>query len=298
MSYLGKKLLHKRIWGRLYRERLSAPLHLNLISLFVAVFGTFRNKVAYDLVLRPQHAYSILKAADYALEYGIKKLTLIEFGVASGSGLINLAKIAKKVTTITGVEFKIIGLDSGTGMPAPKSYKDHPEYYLEGDFSMNEELLKKNLPENVHLIIGDVSESLASLEASAFIDAPIAFACLDLDYYSSTVDALELFKLPATNFLPLTFLYVDDITLPFHNSKCGELLAIKEFNQEQDLRQIERHDFLVNERLFPTAPWVKQIFHLHVLDHPIRNNLKTKLQKQHIYNPYLKYDGNKEKFNV
>ena len=50
----------------MYYERLSEPLHLNAISAFVALFGSFRRKVEYDLVLRPQNAFGILKAADSA----------------------------------------------------------------------------------------------------------------------------------------------------------------------------------------------------------------------------------------
>ena len=47
-----KKLTEPRIWNRLFCERLSEPLHMNFLSLFVALFGTFRTKVGFDLVLR------------------------------------------------------------------------------------------------------------------------------------------------------------------------------------------------------------------------------------------------------
>ena len=82
MAFL-KKLGKKYIWKRIYYERLTDPIHLNIISLFVAIFGNFQLKVDYDLILRHHHAYSILKCADEATRLGIKVVTLIEFGVAA-----------------------------------------------------------------------------------------------------------------------------------------------------------------------------------------------------------------------
>ncbi|WP_179005531.1 hypothetical protein [Winogradskyella forsetii] len=68
MSFLLKRLSQKRIWNRIYKERLSEPLRLNCMSIFVYVFGSFRSKVLYDLILRPHHAFDILKAAYQAKE--------------------------------------------------------------------------------------------------------------------------------------------------------------------------------------------------------------------------------------
>jgi hypothetical protein len=79
------------------------------------------------------------------------------------------------------------------------------------------------------------------------------------------------------------------------NESCSELLAIKEFNEENELRIIEHHKFFENERIFRRPLWVKQIFYFHVLDHPIRNNKST---KKAITNPYLSYKENVENFEV
>jgi hypothetical protein len=51
------------------------------------------------LIIRPHYAYSILRAADQALEYGISKLTIIEFGVASGAGLLNMCRLAERTSS-------------------------------------------------------------------------------------------------------------------------------------------------------------------------------------------------------
>ena len=62
MSFLLKRIAEKRIWKRIFIERLTEPFHLNCIAFFVFIFGSFRQKVAFDLVLRPYHAFAILKA--------------------------------------------------------------------------------------------------------------------------------------------------------------------------------------------------------------------------------------------
>src|SRR5712692_9454190 len=104
-----KKLRNKYIWQRIFYERLTEPVHLNLIALGVALFGGLRSKVAFDLVLRQQHAYSILTCADVARELGIAEVTLVEFGVAAGAGLLNICELAERVTRETGVRFKVFG---------------------------------------------------------------------------------------------------------------------------------------------------------------------------------------------
>ena len=46
------------------------------------------------------------------------------------------------------MEYQIFGFDTGLGMPDPIDYRDHPELYKAGDFKMDQENLKKILPEN------------------------------------------------------------------------------------------------------------------------------------------------------
>ena len=116
MEFINK-LKQRRIWERMFYERLTEPIHLNFISLLVYLFGSYRKKIDFDLIIRQQYAYSILKAADYAKEMAIKTISLIEFGVASGAGLINMAKIAEMIGKETGINFKIYGFDTGKGMP-------------------------------------------------------------------------------------------------------------------------------------------------------------------------------------
>ncbi len=297
MSYLLKRLSEKRIWQKVYLERLSEPLHLNFISCFVFLFGSFRKKVAYDLILRPQHAFGILKAADLAKKDGFKRISIIEFGVANGAGLMNMIEIAKKVTETTGVDIDIYGFDTGEGMPPPMDYRDHPEYYNVGDFPMNKELLLQKTKGKAELIFGKIEENLKAFITRLSDDAPIGFVSVDVDYYSSTRSVLELFKAKSTKFLPLTNVYFDDIFMLHHNDKCGELLAIKEFNLQNEYRYLGHHPFFINERLFKNAIWIKQLYYLHVLDHEYRFETKRDRKAYVLDNPYLDFEGNKKKFD-
>lgn len=297
MSFLLKRLSQKNSWNKVFKQRLTEPFHLNLIALFVFLFGSFRKKVAYDLVIRPQHAFGILHAADQAKERGFDEITVIEFGVANGAGLMNLIAIAEKVTKVTGIKIHVYGFDTGEGMPEPIDYRDHPEYYNTGDFPMNRELLEEKIKGKANLIYGPIKEKISEFITNISEKAPIGFVCIDVDYYSSTKDVLELFKAEAKSFLPLTYVYLDDIFMPHHNEKAGELLAVSEFNNEQSLRELSYHRFFENQRIFKNANWVKQLYYFHVLDHPYRSDLERDRNTYVLDNPYLKFEGNKKQFD-
>jgi hypothetical protein len=282
-------------WRRSLREyrvqsfqRLAEPLHINIIAFFVGLFGNLRRKIDFDLILRKQHAFALLNLADQARLLGHKKATVIEFGVAAGAGLLNLQKLSKRITKLTGVSFEIYGFDTGAGMPAPQSYKDHPDLYQAGDFPMDFDALSKNLARNVRLVIGPLSETIKAFSRLEFSDAPIGFISIDVDYYSSTVDALEVLKMETKNLFPRVIVWLDDIGNLNHNSRCGELAAILEFTDQNQMRPIEKHPSLRNLRIFKQARWIDHIYQCHVLDHPIRNNLKTTRPRNIATNWFLK----------
>jgi hypothetical protein len=298
-SFLFRRLAQRGIWPRIFKERLTEPLHLNFWSLFVWAFGSYRTKIDYDLVVRQNNAYGILKAADFARDHNIRTVSLIEFGVANGTGLLNMASIAANVTRATGVEFKLYGFDSGKGMPPARDYRDHPDLYQQGDFAMNQDALEKILPANVQLIMGEVSNTVAKFIARLPPDEPIGYVVFDLDYYFSMRDALKiLLDANPQKYLPITLVYLDDIALDAHNSYCGELLAVNEFNAENESRKIEHNAFLANSRIFRKSRWIEQMFFLHVLDHPARSHITVTSSKRSLSNLYLKFDGNRDKFSV
>jgi hypothetical protein len=285
---LRSQLMRRDIWRRIAVERLTEPLHLNATSLGVAIFGGLRAKVAFDLVVRRQHAFGLLKAADEARARGIRQVTVVELGVASGTGLLNLCELAARVTKETGVDFRLAGFDTGEGMPAPADYRDHPELYKEGWFPMDREALVRSLPANAEVHFGPVGETIEPFVDRLGPEAPLGFATLDVDFYSSSKDALRLFAGRADAYLPFVTVYVDDLALPTHTRFAGELLAIREFNGEHELRKFDWDWNLRNTRAFKNAEWLTHMFKLHVLDHPERSDLSRPQTIATFENPYLR----------
>src|SRR5262249_17804948 len=155
-------------------------------------------------------------------------------GVAAGEGLLNLCAIARRVTDATDVQVNIAGFDSGAGMPPPVDYRDHPEEFRAGDFPMQHDRLRSRLSAHCELVLGPVQETVPTfLRNSLNASSPLGFAAFDLDYYSSTKQALSLLAdVDASKYLFLPILYFDDIVLPTYNEWAGELLAVREFNAE------------------------------------------------------------------
>lgn len=276
-----KSLLRHEFWEAPLADRLGEPLHLNLASVLVKLFGGFRAQVAFDLIERRRYAMPLLKAADYAKELGIAKIYVLEFGVAAGAGLVNLAMLARRATEDTGVAIEIVGFDAGTGMPAPKDYRDYPETMAEGDFPLpDRQALERILPPEVRVIYGPVAETVHAFVAD--LDAPIGFAVMDLAFYSSTVEALAVLEGPPACYLPMTLVYLGAVRIDNANPAVGEGLAVREFNERNPLRQIHPFTSLRDKRVFRRAAWLEQIHTLHVLDHPRRSGKERLTRPVHL----------------
>jgi hypothetical protein len=271
---------------RVLRERLSEPLHLNLLAAFVALFGSHRAKVYFDLAFRQYTAFCLLDAADRAASLGVKRISVLEFGVASGAGLLNICENAAAATRATGVEFDVYGFDTGTGLPPPRSYRDHPELYKQGDFPMDFEALRSRLPSNAKLVLGDIAVTVPQFLKEQ-LTAPLGYVALDVDYYWSAVEALRIFSGPAELYLPLVNLYLDDCHDAYHNPACGEMLACNELNAGNPSRQIYPYTALTEKRLFKNASWISKIYAVHILDHAVRTEGFERAASKVISNPYL-----------
>lgn len=287
MSYLFDLVKRKDILQRIMVERMPEPLHLHLAALFVAAFGSVPLKISFDLLPRQQHAYGLLHAANEAKQRHLRSLTVVELGVGSGTGLLNLCDLAARVTRATGVNFDIFGFDTGQGMPPPNDHRDHPELYKEGWFPMDKEKLVEKLPPSCKLIIGDLRHTVQEFVENLSPLSPLGFATLDVDYYSSSVEALRLFCGSSDCYLPVFPIYVDDIMYPTHNPYCGELLAIREFNRDRALRKITPDPFLPHRRIFKHAEWIAHMFNVQILDHSERTNTRKPEQTVVVHNPYL-----------
>lgn len=265
----GRALFEMR--GKLFLEYLTQPLHVTAIAALVYLFGGLRAKVAFDLVRRREHAYAILQCATWALDQGIERVTIIECGVASGVGLWNMIRIGKRVAELTGIQFNFVGFDSGSGLPPPRDYRDHPERFQAGDFPMQDsEALQRSLPASARLMLGDLTTTVPTFLEGLEAAAPVGYVAIDVDYYWSAKEALQLFTGSADRYLPVTLIYFDDVAGASCNEWCGERLAIREFNEGQSMRKIQRDRFLKYRRVYKDSDWLDRIYKLHVLDHPLR----------------------------
>ena len=292
MGFLSRKLSKTNTWKRLLVERFSEPLHLNILAIFVAIFGSMRSRIFFDLYVRQQHAFGLLTAADDSLANGFKSVTAIEFGVANGAGLLNLCALAERIAKETGVTFHIVGFDNVSGMPPLRDYRDHPELYQPGWYPMEApDRLRESLPPNARLILGDLATTVPEFLSTLPADSPIGFVSLDVDYYWSSVEALKCFTGEAELYLPRVTMDLDDISSAAHNPWCGELASINDFNAGHSMRKIAPFNFLRESRLFKNARWLSQMDTFHVLDHPARFSLLEGYGHVALDNPYLRLKG-------
>jgi len=224
-----------------------------------------------DKIGRPPYAFGLWLATLQADRLGIGRMKVFEFGVASGAGLLSLCGICDLMHKSTGMEYEIYGFDSDIGMPALSGgFKDHPEIWHEGQFNYDHESIRNKLPPNARLISGDIKNTLPEFCANNLSsESPVGFVVVDVDLYSSTLSVFELLrnKNPEV-YLPVVIMYFDDINdLLTNNSWCGEMLAIREWNNEHELRKLE--EMRVRQNHSP-AGWHDHIYGFHVLDHPVR----------------------------
>jgi len=253
-------------------DRLGEPVHLNLLSLFVMLFGSYRTKIEFDLISRRPYAFGVSKAADIFQSFRLSgPLYALEFGVAGGDGLINMARIAQKITQSTGVDIRVVGFDTGEGLPPPRDYRDHPEHYAAGDYPpIDKERLLQKLPRNCSLIYGDIAQTVG--EFLERLNGTTGFVSVDVDYYWSAKEALRVLSAQdPTKYMPLVPIYFDDVLQETMNSYCGERLTIHEFNQAHPMRKIEPYTAFGQKRIFKNAPFIQQMYSLHVFDHPARS---------------------------
>ena len=85
----------------------------------------------------------------------------------------------------------------------------------------------------------------------------------------------------------MTYIYLDDLEDSAHNSNCGELLAVKEINENVYPRIIERHKFLRSYRIMKNPRWIDHVFTYHVVDHPSRVLINRSAKNINLSNPYL-----------
>ena len=215
---------------------------------------------------RPWYTWGVLQGVHLAQAIGIHRVSVIEFGVAGGNGLVLLERIADKVGEIFGVSVDVYGFDTGSGLPKPLDYRDCPNLWSPGYFPMDTEKLQRRL-QRAKLILGLVEDTVPEFIKSK--PSPVAFISFDLDYYSSTIQAFKLLEADQTLLLPRVHCYFDDIMGFSYSDYNGERLAISEFNASHGSRKISPVYGL--KYFLPAAhaqaDWSEMFYMAHVFDH-------------------------------
>jgi hypothetical protein len=230
--------------------------------------GSVAVRTRFGAWRRPHYAYGVFHAAYQAKLLGLTGISVIEFGVAGGNGLLNLQTISHDIARYFGLDIFVWGFDSGEGMPSASDYRDLPHVWSGGFYKIEESKLRKQLDPGTRLILGDVRDTLECLRKT---QEPIGFVSFDLDYYSSTKAALAAFDLPQSTRLPRVYCYFDDIMWPeyaCHNPWIGELRAIREFNEEHSQTKLCQLHLLRWMRPHAES-WNEQIYILHDFQHPL-----------------------------
>lgn len=223
---------------------------------------------------RKQYLWGVLQGAAIGKVLGLRRISVIEFGVAYGEGLLALERVAELVEEVTGIAIEVYGFDTGSGLPRPQDYRDSPHFWREGQFPMPEGLERRLRRASLH--VGLVEATVPAFLRST--PAPVAFVAFDLDLYSSTRDALRLLEAEHDRLLPRIVCFFDDITGFAYNDFCGERLAISEFNASHAVRKLSPiyglKFFVPNQ--FMHDWWPDLFYFAHIFDHPLYN------QRDHI----------------
>jgi hypothetical protein len=230
----------------------------------------YKIKALWSVFPYSHYAYGIFHGCELARRLRIKKVSVLEFGVAGGNGLLAMEQHGRQVQELTGIEIQVYGFDTGKGLTPPQDYRDMPYVFATGNYQMDVNLLRERLT-YAQLVLGEVKETVAQF-FEEFQPAPIAFVSFDMDYYSSTMDGLRLFaeQEDDARFLPRIFMHFDDIVgseRSMYNEFVGELAAIKDFNLQNEHVKIAENRVFRNYTL--NFGWYHQSFIMHRFRHAL-----------------------------
>jgi hypothetical protein len=241
---------------------------------WVQSFGDYESKLKLGVISRPHYGYCLYNAAKLAVKLGYKKISAVEFGVAGGNGLVNFEYHAEQISKILPIEIEVYGFDTGEGLPPPVDYRDLLYHWKQGFYKMDVKALEARL-KHAKLILGNVSDTVEGFfEANK--PAPIGAISFDLDFYSSTKDALAILKGLHTFLLPRIFCYFDDTIgsdLELYSDFTGQRLAIHEFNRENESIKLGVPYYLPHSGY--TGGWRDQIWIAHLFGHPKYNTFMS-----------------------
>ena len=235
-----------------------------------------RARYQLGMVYRPMYAHGVRKAVELAGALGHRGVTVIEFGVGTGGGLLALARHARHYAAESGLAVRVVGFDSAEGLPPPLDYRDVPYAWRQGQYLMERDELRARLADGVELVLGDVAETVPSYlarHAEDLASHPVGFISFDLDYYSSTTSSLAVLRdSEDKHVLPRVTAYFDDIiTVAEHT---GEFAAIADFNRDHEAGHVGPVNALRD--YLPFSPtWADRVYEYHRNHHPDYNRYET-----------------------
>jgi hypothetical protein len=194
-------------------------------------------------------------------------LSVLEFGVGRGDGLVLLERAAKLVGRRLGVDLDVVGFDIATGVPEPEDPRDVPNMFVPGLYRMDLDATRARL-DRAQLIVGEVGDTVPSFLAEP--RSPVGFAAFDFGSYHGTLAALAVLDAPAELLLPRVYCYFANV-LGFTYGDCvGERLAIADYNARTASRKISPISGLRHyvPRRFRNAAWPERYYLAHAFDHP------------------------------
>jgi hypothetical protein len=236
-----------------------------MISKYPELLNKLNKILNKEPLAKAEYAWGVISGIDLANSIGLKKVSVIEFGVAGGNGLVSLEKIAKIVEDMYPIEIEVYGFDTGKGLPKPTDTRDLPHLWTEGSFKMDVENLKSKLTK-AKLILGDVKDTIKDFISSN--PAPVAFISFDLDFYTSTQNAFAIFE-ENSILLPRIHCYFDDIMGYSFSDFNGERLAISDFNNKHENKKISKIYGLKFYLHRYEDIWIEKYYMVHIFDHEL-----------------------------
>lgn len=228
--------------------------------------GGYQFRYQLGALRRPNYAHLVYNAATLAARLGEPRVSILEFGVAGGAGLLALEYHAQEVEKIFPVKIEVYGFDTGAGLPDPKDYRDLPYVWKPGFFKMDVPALEARL-QRAKLVLGNVSDTVPAF-FERYNPAPIGAVAHDMDFYSSTSVALQIFEGDEKRMLPRILCYFDDTIgdqEALYGDWTGQRLAIAEFNACHSNVKMSPAFYL---RARPVSPvWHHQIWTVHLFTH-------------------------------
>jgi hypothetical protein len=83
-----------------YKILLHDPPQVLLGRIWARLFRGIIAKERWGVLDRPSYGYGILRAAQVGKFFGYEQVTICEFGVAHGNGLLSMIELAEKITTL------------------------------------------------------------------------------------------------------------------------------------------------------------------------------------------------------